>query len=183
MSTLHFWLRDHPLTAEESHAIRSKAPRYAAPKKRLAAPLEGGLTFNPAPNLAPSNLGFAGESAVGFYLSQRGLIMAQPCYDGDVVDIYVRRPNGTKMAFLQARMAADPPSRSGLPTLSLRRYRNGQANTFKRGDFHFLVGFCRENGRCYVYSYDEVSKNRNSISLRDDACDAFEKIESWLDAA
>lgn len=183
MSTLHHWLREHPLTAEESREIRSKAPRYVAPKKKLTAPADGGLSFSATAGLAPSSLGLAGESAVKFFLAQRGLILAHPAGDGDVVDIYVRRPSGAKVAFLQARVASDPPSRNGLPTISMRRYRKGQSNTFKRGDFHFLVGFCRENGHCYVYSYDEVEKNRNSVSLRDEACNAFDKIESWLDAA
>jgi len=182
MSTLHHWLRPYPLTAEESHRIRSAAPRYAAPRKTLASP-SGGLTFSAASRLPPAAIGLCGESAARFFLSQYGLILANPAGDGDVVDIYARRPSGAKVAFIQARVAGDPPSRSGLPSISMRRYRKGRSNTFKKGDFHFLVGYCRQNGHCYVYSYDEVKGNRNSVSLTDDACGAFHKIVDWLDAA
>lgn len=178
LSTLHYWLKDHPLSKAERSAIISKSPRYSTPKKTLS---EGGLDVSTQRTLLPRDLGLLGESAAQMYLALRGFVVARPAADGDVVDLYVRKPGGERVAFIQARVAAKPPSRNGLPTISLRRYRKGQSNRFVRGDFHFLVGFCRGNGKCYVYSFDEVEHHANSVTVREDACDAFHKLDAWLD--
>jgi len=177
VSTLHYWLKDHPLTKQEISKAISASPRYKAPKKELGTPGQYAVQRN-VPN--PIDLGTMGESIVTFNLSQRGYCVAKSVGDGDVVDLYVRRRGSEKVAFLQVRVSSNPPSRSGLPTISLRRHRNGRAYRFDKGDFHFLVGFCRQDGRCYVYSSDEVSHLRNSVTVREDACEAWHKLESYL---
>lgn len=178
VSTLSYWLKGHPLSKSEISKAISNAPRYKTPKKSLGKPSEH-VVERDIPN--PIDLGTMGESIVTFNLSQRGYCVAKSVGDGDVVDLYVRRRGGTRVAFLQVRVSANPPSRTGLPTISLRRQKNGRAYRFGKNDFHFLVGFCRQDGRCYVYSADEVEHLKNSVTVRPEACDAWSKIDEYLD--
>ncbi|NTF17098.1 hypothetical protein G6L37_01470 [Agrobacterium rubi] len=177
-SVLHHWLKPYPLTAQEKSAILSAAPRYRTPKKVL--PSEG-EACDMVEGLSTLGRGSVAENFVKYDVGRHGLRIMNPDGDGDVVDIYVRRPGGQKVAFIQVRMTSMPPARNGLPTISLRRYRNGKANNFKKGDFHFIVGFCPKNSECYVYSYDEVSHLRNSVTITDDAAGAWSKVLDWLD--
>jgi hypothetical protein len=177
-SVLHHWLKGHPLTEVERSAILSAVPRHRTPKKEL--PGEG-HACEMAEDLSTGERGTVAENFVRFDISRLGLRIMNPDGDGDVVDIYVRRPGGAKVAFLQVRMTSKPPARNGLPSISLRRYRNGKSNNFKKGDFHFIVGFCPENTKCYIYSYDEVAHLVNSVSISEEACDAWWKVTDWLD--
>lgn len=178
-SVLHYWLKGHPLTVEEKSAVLSAAPRHRTPQKELVS--DGGVVCEMAEGLSTLGRGSVAENYVKYDIARHGLRIMNPDGDGDVVDMYVRRPGGQKVAFLQVRMTSKPPGRNGLPTISLRRYRNGKANNFKKGDFHFIVGFCPKNSECYVYSYDEVSHLRNSVTISDGAAGAWSKVLEWLD--
>lgn len=178
-SVLSYWLASYPLTSREKAAIVTAAPRYKTPKKTL--PGGQGESCDMSENLTTLGLGTVAENFVKYDISRYGLRLMKPDGDGDVVDLYVRRPGGQKVAFLQVRMTSKPPARNGLPTISLRRYRNGRSNIFKRGDFHFLVGFCPDNQKCYVYSYDEVSHLVNSVTISEGGCGAWNKVLDWLD--
>lgn len=177
-SVLHYWLKGHPLTAQEKSAVLSAAPRHKTPKKQL---LSEGSACELSEGLSTLSRGSVAENYVKYDIARHGLRIMNPDGDGDVVDMYVRRQGGQKVAFLQVRMTGKPPARNGLPTISLRRYRNGKANNFKKGDFHFIIGFCPDNRECYVYSYDEVSHLRNSVTITDDAAGAWSKVLEWLD--
>jgi len=178
-SVLNYWLKEHPLTSQEKAALLSAAPRHRTPKKELAS--DGGPVCEMAEGLSTLGRGSVAENFVKYDIARHGLRIMNPDGDGDVVDMYVRRPGGQRVAFLQVRMTSKPPARNGLPTISLRRYRNGKANNFKKGDFHFIVGFCPRNRECYVYSYDEVSHLRNSVTISDCAAGAWSKVLEWLD--
>jgi len=178
-SVLHYWLKAFPLTKKERAAIIAAAPRHRTPRKDL--PGEGD-ECEMADGLSTLGRGMVAENFVKYDISRHGLRIMNPDGDGDVVDIYVRRPGGERVAFLQVRMTSKPPARNGLPTISLRRYRNGKSNNFKRGDFHFLIGFCPDNQKCYIYSYDEVAHLCNSVSISESSCDAWWKVLEWLDA-
>lgn len=177
-SVLHYWLKGHPLTVQEKSAVLSAAPRHKTPKKQL---LSDGGACELSEGLSTLSRGSVAENYVKYDIARHGLRIMNPDGDGDVVDMYVRRQGGERVAFLQVRMTSKPPARNGLPTISLRRYRNGKANNFKKGDFHFIVGFCPRNTKCYVYSYDEVSHLRNSVTITDDAAGAWSKVLEWLD--
>jgi hypothetical protein len=177
-SLLHYWLKPHPLTKQERAAILSAVPRYKAPKKEL--PGEGDAC-DMADDLGTLERGSIAENFVRYDLARHGLRIMNPDGDGDVVDIYARRKKGQKVTFLQVRMTSKPPARNGLPTISLRRYRNGKANTFKKGDFHFIIGFCPDNQKCYIYSFEEVAHLVNSVTISEGACDAWWKVLDWLD--
>lgn len=177
VSTLHYWLRKNPLTAREQSALRSKGRRYATPKKELH---DGpGFPCRVAEGLMTTELGAIGESAVLYRFSLLGFRVAKAVGDGDVVDFYVRNPRGERVAFVQTRMATRSGP-TGLPTISLRRNLNGKTLRFKRGDFHFLVGFCMENQSAYVFAYDEVSHLRNCVTVTPEAHEAWWKLEEWL---
>jgi hypothetical protein len=177
-SLLHYWLKSYPLTKKERAAIVSAAPRHRGQKKSLPG---DGEACEMADDLSTLGRGSVAENFVKFDISRHGLRIMNPDGDGDVVDIYVRRQGGQKVAFLQVRMTSKPPARNGLPSISLRRYRNGKSNNFKKGDFHFIVGFCPDNQKCYVYSYEEVAHLVNSVSIAEHACDAWWKVLEWLD--
>jgi len=175
LTTVHYWLRNDPLTEDERRAVIRKSPRYVAPRKALRH--DRGLPCEMAPGLTSSQKGLIGEAAVLFRLALRGLNPAKPVTDGDVVDLYVRR--GQRVAFLQVRMASELGT--GLPKISLRRNRNGKVVLFSPGDFHFLIGYCLSNDAAYVFSHDEVTHLVNSVSVRDDAYEAWWKIDEWLE--
>jgi hypothetical protein len=177
-NVLHYWLKSHPLTKKERAAIIAAAPRKRGSRKAL--PGEGDAC-EMAEDLSTLGRGSVAENFVKYDISRHGLRIMNPDGDGDVVDIYVRRQGGEKVAFLQVRMTSKPPARSGLPSISLRRYRNGKSNNFKKGDFHFIIGFCPDNQKCYIYSYDEVKHLVNSVSISQGACDAWWKVLDWLD--
>lgn len=178
MSLLNYWLAGYPLTDKERARILSEAERAPQPKKEL--PGGAGVPCEMAGNLSTLQKGAVAENAVKAAMSRRGFLMANPDGDGDVVDVYVRRHGGQRVGFVQIRMTSKPPARNGLPSISLRRYRNGAPNNFKKGDFHFLVGFCPENSKCFVYSYDEVSHLANSVTISEESCEAWWKIDEWL---
>lgn len=178
MNTLHYWLSDYPLTDKERARILSEAERVPQPKKEL--PGGPGVPCDMAENLTTLQKGAVAENAAKAAMSRHGFLLANPDGDGDVVDVYVRRSGGERVGFVQVRMTSKPPARNGLPSISLRRYRNGAANNFKKGDFHFLVGFCPDNSKCFVYSYDEVSHLANSVTISEEACEAWWKIDEWL---
>ena len=177
-SVLHYWLRPHPLKGSERRAIRSSAVRAAQPRKSL--PGGDGTPCVLAEDLSTIARGAVAENFVKYDASRFGLQIMKSDSDGDVVDIYVRLRGGHKVAFLQVRMTSSPPARNGLPTISLRRYRNGRANRFEKGDFHFLVGFCPENSRTYIYSSTEVSHLVNSVTISEDGCGAWHKVIDFL---
>lgn len=177
-SVLHYWLKPYPLTDEEKSAVISAAPRHRTPKKQLPV---SGEVCELADGISTLGRGSVAENYAKFDIARNGLLMMNPDGDGDVVDIYVRRNGGHKVAFLQVRTASKPPARNGLPSISLRRYRNGKANSFKEGDFHFIVGYCPANNQVYVYSYDEVRHLRNSITITPEAAGAWWKVMDWLD--
>lgn len=179
VATLHYWLKNYPLTEAEKKAVIAKAPRYVAPKKQLAS--NGRAALKIADDVSKSNLGAAGEYLIKGRLCLLNLNVIECTSDGDVVDVYVRRNSGQRVAFIQVRVSQRPEGKSGLPYVSLRRYRNGKSNNFSKGDFHFLVGYCRENDSAYVYSYDDVKDKVNTVSLRDDACEAWEPLVAWLE--
>lgn len=180
ISTLHYWLKDHPLTKAEQAAIVRDAPRYVAPKKDLH---EGtGFPCKVAERLSTIELGAIGESAILYRLCLMGFRSSVAFADGDVVDLYVRgRHGGQRVAFVQVRMASRSGP-NGLPKISLRRNSNGKTSLFKPGDMHFLVGFCMENQNAYVYAYDEVAHLRNCIAVTADAREAWQKLKVWLEA-
>jgi hypothetical protein len=178
MNTLHYWLVDYPLTNRERARILSEAERAPQPKKSLPGGM--GVACEMADNLSTLQKGAVAENAVKAAMSRQGFLMANPDGDGDVVDVYVRRHGGQRVGFVQIRMTSKPPARNGLPSISLRRYRNGAANSFKKGDFHFLVGFCPDNSKCFVYSYEEVSHLANSVTISEESCEAWWKIDDWL---
>lgn len=178
MNTLHYWLAPYPLTNKEKARIIAEAERTPQPKKELPGGI--GVPCEMGPGLSTLQKGAVAENAVKAALSRQGFLMANPDGDGDVVDVYVRRSGGQRVGFVQIRMTSKPPARSGLPSISLRRYRNGAANNFAKGDFHFLIGFCPENSKCYVFSYDEVSHLANSVTISDESCEAWWKIDDWL---
>jgi hypothetical protein len=178
VSTLHYWLKDHPLSDDEQKAISKNANRYVPPKKDIE--LGSGFPCEVASRLTTIELGAIGESAILYRLCLMGLISSVSFSDGDVVDLYVRgRNGGQRVAFVQVRMASRSGP-TGLPKISLRRNSNGKTSLFKPGDMHFLVGFCMENQSAYVYSYDEVSHLRNCITVTPDAHEAWGKLHEWL---
>lgn len=179
VSTLHYWLKNYPLTDAEQKAVLAKSGRYVAPKKQLAS--NGRTALKIADDVSKSNLGAAGEYLIKGRLCLLNLNVIECTSDGDVVDVYVRRDGGQRVAFIQVRVSQKPEGKAGLPYVSLRRYRNGKANNFRKGDFHFLVGYCRENDSAYVFSYEDVKDKVNTVSLRDDACEAWEQVVDWLE--
>lgn len=178
IATLHYWLKEHPLTADEQKKLIQNAKRYVAPKKKIH---EGrGFPCDVIKNPSTIELGAIGEAAILYRFCLMGFKTATAFTDGDVVDLYVRdRNDGQRVAFVQVRMASRSGP-NGLPKISLRRNSNGRSKRFKPGDMHFLVGFCMENQSAYVYSSDEAAHLRNSIAVTPEAHEAWHKLRKWF---
>lgn len=179
-STVRDWLNEVPdLTMQEKAELRSKRP--PAPPKKELHPLEAGKKAVSL-GLPPGVSGRVGELEVHKAILELGL-HATKGDEGDPVDLYVRRKDSLATACLQVRCTTPLRDGTGLPTISLRRSRGGVRYDPLIGGrhFHFIVGFCRENSRNYVFHWKEVGKRRNCITVTDDACDAWWKIERWLE--
>jgi len=179
VSTLHLWLKDYPLAREERIEIIRKSPRYVAPKKPRHLPKGGAKPVGRGLN--PVNTGRIGELQTESELLKLNLQVSKGG-EGDTVDFYVRRRGSLLTACLQVRTTTPPRQGYGLPSIGLRRARAGSYNPLVPGaDFHFLVGFCLENHRHYVYHWKEVEGRRNSIAVSDGALDAWWKVQRWLE--
>lgn len=178
LSTLHYWLRPFPLTKEERSAIISASPRYVAPKKTLPGRPEDRMEFDGKAN--SRIYGRAGEYLVAHRLLMLGAIVMRPDIDGDKVDLYARLEGSDRVVFIQVRKTSSPPSRSGLPTVSLRRSSGGKSQRLGFADFHILVGWCPDNSRCYVFDADEVARHGNSVTVCEEAEEAWWKVEARL---
>lgn len=179
VSTVHYWLKDHRLTYEEKIEAIRRSPRFVAPRK---------ARHRRRPGTKPVKLGLhpVNSGRIGELLTQAELLKLDVHVtkgdEGDPVDFYVRHRDSLTTACLQVRCTSPARAGGGLPTISLRRPRGKDYRPLEPGrHFHFIVGFCRENGRHYVYHWKEVLGRVNCISVSDGALDAWWKVQRWLE--
>ncbi len=124
--------------------------------------------------LSKAEKGQIAEAAVLFRLVLHGLQVLTGVFDGGRVDWLVEVPSG-KLARLQVKWARR--KKHGLPVFYLTcSDGRGRTRRYQEGEFDFLVGYDLFTDTAYVYSWKELSANVDSISVRPDAAERWDKI-------
>lgn len=174
VGSISTWLRDYPLTPEERRR-KEDAGRLRLATSRRKPRGEESFFYRLAPKpLDALRKSRVAEAAVLFRLSLFGIRAFKPAFDGDKVDWLAISSDG---ACAKIQVRATKPNAHGLPMVSLR-CANGRKSLrpFRDGEVDFVVGYDLRTDRAYVWSWDEVRKTRNMITISPDAEERWDKI-------
>lgn len=167
--TLSNWLNDLPLTEEEKNQ-----KRHVPLPKSQGIESKWSKTFDKN-DFGKNQKGKIAEAAILFRLFLNNLSPYGSLFDGEKADWVVVNSKSNKTFKLQVRWAKK--YKTGLPVISLTRTTKAGKRTFKEGDFDFIVGYNFYNDTAYVFSYDEVKNYSQAISVREDAAEAWHKLQ------
>jgi hypothetical protein len=181
--TLHYWLKDLPLTEEELAARRGvacgkghKSPLRQPRKYQPGAPSKF-MTMVTGGDLTRDRQARISESAVQFRLVIAGLNPFGSPFDGERTDTLVENPVTGRIVKVQVRTAQK--GHHGLPFISLERKLYGGVRgkcRFKKDDFDFIAGYDLHTDTCYVFSWDETEGLKRTITVRPDAAERWDKL-------
>jgi len=171
-SAINGWLKKFPLSGEErleSFVKNMKLTRYnpGEPSKFWTPEIK---------NFSRNQVGKIAEAAILYRLLLNNHTVYCSPFDGDVADWLVVTP--TKSYKIQVRKAKTP--KTGKPIISLCCKDNSKTDEIMRrltaNDYDFIVGYDIYKDNAYVFSYEETKNNKTSITIRDDALEAWHKI-------
>jgi hypothetical protein len=184
-SSVYAWLLDIPLT-EGAREARAKPRRDASIKRRQRSDTglrrtERGLPSKWWPTIEDRNPGNAdrgriGEAAVLFRLAVLGFEVFGSPFDGARCDFVVCSNEVSKPLKIQVKVIR--AGKWGMPTLPVRRS-YGAAKTKRRyldGEADFIVGYDLMTDTAYVYSFGETRHLSTSVSVTQDAAEAWWKL-------
>lgn len=173
--TLSNWLRDIPLTETEKKkrlsengkvAGRSKVPRGEKAKFFDWAKWDEMTTHEKAK---------IAEAAVLFRLCVLNISTFGSPFDGDKADWVIEVPE-RKFYKIQVKLASSPST--GSPGVSLRRtpVSGTRYSRYEKGEFDFIIGYDFYTDTCYVWSWEEVERHKNTITVNPEAAEAWHKL-------
>jgi hypothetical protein len=172
-STLADWLKARPLAKEEYLQIIKDKNSYdpGSPSKYYDLVEDFGY------KLSRKQKGKIAESAVLFRLNLFKVDVYASVFDGDIADWVIELPD--KVFYkVQVRWCKIP--KVGSPLVSLvskdSRKEGEQHRRFTNNDFDFIVGYHLYSDTAYVWSFDETSNHKTTISVEEDAKEAWHKI-------
>lgn len=175
LSSVTRWLKDYPLSVSEREAKRRANFERSRPYTPPLGP-SALWTLAQASRITTSHKGGAAEAAVAMRCLLNGISVFAAETDCDVVDRIARLPCG-KLVALQIRNCRR--SGYGAPLIKLTR-NPGRSSTklsrFAEGDFDFLMGYDLYEDAAFIYSWNEVKDLSTSISVSDDAREAWHKL-------
>lgn len=173
--SLSAWLRPYPLTKEEQaqrlpkdrSVFRTNFPWSTDQTSRLYAVMPEGLSTLQKAKIS--------EAAVLLRCVVRGWNVYGSPFDGDSADWIVEdKEHGIKR--VQVRTCYRN-ARGGSPLISLTTTAGGLPHRrLPTGHFDFLVGYDLQTDTAFVYSEAEVAHLRKTISVTQDAVEAFHKF-------
>ena len=175
-STLSLLLRAYPLSQED---IR-KLPRKPLLNKRYTRP-RGSAPSNPLLSLYNRNLttngkGAVAEAAILYRMTLLGVDVHKSIFDGVKSDFIVGLRSG-RLVKVQVKLAL--ASRVGAPFIrTVCSDISGQPRSYAHTEIDLMVGYVLDSDCAYVFSFSEV-ENRTTISVRDDACEAWHKLGDY----
>lgn len=174
--SLSAWLRDHPLTTDESNAKARAALALPRPGRRKSRGEES--TYHRMTDGRPLTRvakGQIAEAAVLFRLTLHGLYVLSPVFDGGRTDWLVETRAGT-LSKLQVKWASRS-GRYGLPSMSLTCSEGHSGRRrYRESEFDFIVGYDLFRDIAYVFSWSEVSGHKTRITVSKDAAERWDKI-------
>jgi transcriptional regulator with XRE-family HTH domain len=175
-STLSYWLNSKPLSNDEKRARRQQRDknRRLVKENELEKLISKHYKSINIDNLTRDQKGRIAESAVLFRLCLHEFTAFKSPFDGDKIDWLIRSPTG-KLLKLQVKFASR--GEHGQPTIKLRcTSGHNKCTQYRDGDFDFIVGYDLLTDTAYIFSWDEVKEHTTTISTRDDAAEAWDKL-------
>lgn len=173
--SLSLWLRPHPLTREEKKARSKSAKRYVAPKKDRGAESEHhkAVVWR---DLSRQRKGKIAEAAILFRLALHGFNAFISVSDGDKADWLVEVPETGKVVKLQVRSVCS--FKHGLPGVLLTCTQgHDKRRRYRRGEFDFIVGYYLFNDTAYVFSFDELARNKTFVAISDEHAERWDRLK------
>lgn len=173
--TVSLWLRKFPLTEIELKERFSKNGRDGNKRKKFRGEKSKAFLVIEGKEISRQQKGEIAESAVLFRLALHGFNVFKSIFDGEKIDWLIEVPETGRLLKVQVKFVKE--SAKGLPILSLKKM-NGH-NSFRRyneNEVDFFVGYDLFTDTCYVWSFKEVSQNKGSITISDDAAEVWEKM-------
>ncbi len=175
--SLSAWLKPYPLTDEEKKARSKLAKRYVAPKKSHG---EESKHFRAVvwQNLTQQQRGDIAEAAVYFRLALHRFKVYAATTDGAKADWIVEAPENGKALRIQVRCVTTP-SKHGLPGITLTcAHGHSKRRRYERGEFDFIVGYYLFNDTAYVYTFDEIAKNKAVVTVSEQHAERWDKLRA-----
>ena len=176
-STIHRWLKEHPLTDEEKQTHRSNRQK-AAQRHRASfyksLPVSACWENTGVSRLTTLQKGRIAEAAVTFRCVLHGHAVFVSPFDGDTADRIVQLSSGNLIK-LQIRWCKRQQGSPGIRLTS--NGNNGVTRGAKLGDFDFLVGYDLRTDKAFVFSWDEVKALTATVAVTEESMEAFHKLQ------
>ena len=173
-SSLSAWLRPYPLTEEERRQRQKTAKRYIPPKKDRGEASKFYLAVSER-QLSRQEKAKIAEAAVAFRLVLHGFTVYASPFDGDKADWVVEVPDTRKIHRIQVRWAR--AGLNGLPYIGLKStVGHNIQRRYAEGDFDFIVAYDLYSDTAFVYSTQEVSALKATVSINWDHAEQWDKL-------
>lgn len=171
--TLSGWLKDYPLTEEESRR-KMAVNSYTIPKKERGS--ESLLHQMVADRtITPSTKAKVAEAAALLRIVLHGLPVFGSPFDGDKADWVVEAPSG-RLLKIQVKSSLKT-RKHGLPVVSLRCTEgHGRPRRYEKGEFDVIIGYDLYTDTCYVWAFEELDHLKSGITVHPDAAERWDKI-------
>ena len=174
-SSVSTWLRPYPLTEDELSLRRSTAKRYTPPKKDRGEASKFYLAVNAA-ELTRQEKAKIAEAAVAFRLVLHGFAVFASPFDGDKADWIVQVPNTRKIHKIQVRWAR--AGLNGLPYIGLKStIGHNVQQRYGENDFDFIIAYDLFSDTAFVYSSQEVSSLKATVSINWECAERWDKLK------
>lgn len=177
-SNVCYWLRDHPLTKEETAEFirqKNKSQRRPVrtgpgtePSSRLYLLLNG-------QQLSTARKGRIAEAAVAMRLALFDFEIYHSVLGPAKLDIIARHSSSAKLVRIQVRHAC--PGKWGAPVIKLVRS-NGRKRYVRYGDddFDFLVGYSVRTDIAYVFRREDCAGRQSGVSATKESEEAWHHL-------
>ena len=131
------------------------------------------------PNASRHQKAKIAEAAVLFRMTLCGFHVFGSPFDGDKADWMVEVPETGRILKVQVKWASPNKKRASQPLVRLRCIEgHNKSRTYREGDFDFIIGYDLYTDTCYVWSWDEISKLKRSITVTPEAAEKWEKMRA-----
>lgn len=174
--SLSSWLKPYPLTEEERKGRSKTARRYVTPKKDRGEESKHhkAVVWQ---SISRQQKGKIAEAAILFRLALHGFNAYLSISDGDKADWLVEIPETGRAIKLQVRNVCS--FKHGLPGIRFTCAQgHNKRRRYKEGEFDFIVGYYLFNDTAYVFSFDDVARNKTFVAISEEYAEKWDKLNS-----
>lgn len=171
-STLSGWLKSLPLPEDLKIAKQKSNHKGGAVKKQRGEKSKYQEISERFATLNNADKGRIAEAAIVFRLTLIGISVYRSVFDCDHFDMLAYNPTSKKILKLQIKWAKE--TKQGLPYMSL--HSSSKKIRYQDGAFDIFVGYDLFTDTAYVYTQEELKKNRAFVSIRDDCAESWNKL-------